>query len=398
MLLQGDLGAGKTVVAQGVGRGLGVPGIVNSPTFVLVNEHLGGRLPMLHADLYRLDDAAEIAELVLDELAADGVLLVEWPERSTEPIAEDVLRVTITPGAGPEERTLTWEARGDRSRALLDRLRAASGSEPAQLETSLAVELSIDSVGMQSSVAVSDAGRPLVEVSWPTGRRHTPSLLPTVDAAMRLAGAERAQLTAVFVDVGPGAYGGIRAGMAAATGIALALGLPAVGVGRLEIEAYAQAAAGVVAAVHAAGRRQWAVARYRGPASEWVQESGPRLVPADDSARRPARRSRRRLLRRPGGAARRDPRRSATRRLDPERPCRNDAPGRAAGRAGLATPGVGARARRRPAPGAAAADLPARAGHRAPAPAAPATPAGRARARGDEARDDEARTIEGVGR
>ena len=136
VLLQGDLGAGKTVVAQGVGRGLGVPGIVNSPTFVLVNEHLGGRLPMLHADLYRLDDAAEIAELVLDELAADGVLLVEWPERSTEPIAEDVLRVTITPGAGPEERTLTWEARGDRSRALLDRLRAASGSEPAQPETS----------------------------------------------------------------------------------------------------------------------------------------------------------------------------------------------------------------------------------------------------------------------
>ncbi len=144
------------------------------------------------------------------------------------------------------------------------------------------MELSIDSVGMQSSVAVSDAGRPLAEISWPTGRRHTPSLLPTVDAAMRLAGAERAQLTAVFVDVGPGAYGGIRAGMAAATGIALALGLPAVGVGRLEIEAYAQAAAGVVAAVHAAGRRQWAVARYRGPASEWVQESGPRLVPADD--------------------------------------------------------------------------------------------------------------------
>ena len=144
------------------------------------------------------------------------------------------------------------------------------------------MELSIDSVGMQSSVAVSDAGRPLVEISWPTGRRHTPSLLPTVDAAMRLAGAERAQLTAVFVDVGPGAYGGIRAGMAAATGIALALGLPAVGVGRLEIEAYAQAAAGVVAAVHAAGRRQWAVARYRGPASEWGEEVGPRLVPADD--------------------------------------------------------------------------------------------------------------------
>jgi tRNA threonylcarbamoyladenosine biosynthesis protein TsaB len=146
------------------------------------------------------------------------------------------------------------------------------------------VELSIDSVGLQSSVAVSDAGRPLVEISWPTGRRHTPSLIPTVDEAMRRAGAERSQLTAVFVDVGPGAYGGIRAGMAAATAIALALGLPAVGVGRLEIEAYAHAAAGVVTAVHAAGRRQWAVARYRGPASQWREEAEPRLVAAGDLA------------------------------------------------------------------------------------------------------------------
>ena len=134
VLLQGDLGAGKTVIAQGVGRGLGVPGVVNSPTFVLVNEHLGGRLPMLHADLYRLDDAGEIAELVLDELAADGVLLVEWPERSAEPIAEDALRVTIAPGDGPEERTLTWEARGDRSEALLRRLRAAAHPETVQPE------------------------------------------------------------------------------------------------------------------------------------------------------------------------------------------------------------------------------------------------------------------------
>ena len=140
------------------------------------------------------------------------------------------------------------------------------------------MELSIDSVGVQSSIAVSEAGRPIAEISWQTGRRHTPSLVPTIDAAMRRAGAERGDLTAVFVDVGPGAYGGIRAGMAAATGVALALGLPAVGVGRLEIEAYAHAAAGAVVAVHAAGRRQWALARYLGPASEWREVAGPGLV------------------------------------------------------------------------------------------------------------------------
>lgn len=145
------------------------------------------------------------------------------------------------------------------------------------------MELSIDSVGLQSSVAVSDAGRPIVEINWETGRRHTPSLVPTVEEAMRRAGVDRAELTAVFVDAGPGAYGGIRAGMAAATGIAVALGLPAVAVGRLEIEAYAHAAsAGMVACVHAAGRGQWALARYRGPASCWIELSGPDLVTLEE--------------------------------------------------------------------------------------------------------------------
>ena len=147
------------------------------------------------------------------------------------------------------------------------------------------MELSIDSVGMQSSVAVSDEGRAVVEINWATGRRHTPSLIPTVDEAVRRAGVERTDLTAVFVDVGPGAYGGIRSGMAAATGIAIALGMPALGVGRLEIEAYAHAGSGgVVACVHAAGRSQWALARYRGPASCWSEVSGPELVTVEELA------------------------------------------------------------------------------------------------------------------
>lgn len=122
LLLSGDLGTGKTVVAQGVGRGLGVEGVITSPTFVLVNEHVGGRLPLLHADLYRLTRAAEIAELTLDEVAAEGVLLVEWPERSLEPIAEDYLRLAITAGPGEADRTLRWEATGERSVALLGAL------------------------------------------------------------------------------------------------------------------------------------------------------------------------------------------------------------------------------------------------------------------------------------
>lgn len=96
-LLQGQLGAGKTVFAQGVGAGLGAPSVVNSPTFVLLNEHLGGRLPLRHADLYRLDDPESIAELGLAEAAEDGVLVVEWPERADGALPADHLFVRITP-------------------------------------------------------------------------------------------------------------------------------------------------------------------------------------------------------------------------------------------------------------------------------------------------------------
>ena len=129
------------------------------------------------------------------------------------------------------------------------------------------------------SVAVSDSGRVLAEISWPTGRRHTPTLVPMIDTVCKAAAIERAQLEAVFVDVGPGAYGGIRAGMAVAAALATALDLAAVGVGRLEIEAYGQAVTrGPIIALHDAGRGQWALAIYQGPAAHWRELTPPMLV------------------------------------------------------------------------------------------------------------------------
>lgn len=126
VLLSGELGAGKTVIAQGVGRGLGVAGVVNSPTFVLVNEYLDGRLPLRHADLYRLEGAAEIAELALEEAAIDGVLLVEWPERGGEALPADHIDVRIASGAEEHEREMTWRARGPIAEGVLASLRASA--------------------------------------------------------------------------------------------------------------------------------------------------------------------------------------------------------------------------------------------------------------------------------
>jgi tRNA threonylcarbamoyladenosine biosynthesis protein TsaE len=108
LLLSGDLGAGKTAFVKGLAEGLGVDsGDVTSPTFTLVHEYRGGRLPLVHVDLYRLE-TADLDDLGLDtDLAGQGVVAVEWPERLTVPPA-DAITVQIV-DAGESARQITIE-------------------------------------------------------------------------------------------------------------------------------------------------------------------------------------------------------------------------------------------------------------------------------------------------
>lgn len=116
--LFGDLGAGKTTLARGLLRGLGLVGEAPSPTFTLVQTYEPPelRLPVWHCDLYRLDDPEEAIELGLEEAFDSALVLIEWPERLGRLLPASALRLHLS-GAGEPQRRLTaevpaaWEAR-----------------------------------------------------------------------------------------------------------------------------------------------------------------------------------------------------------------------------------------------------------------------------------------------
>lgn len=122
VLLTGPLGAGKTVLAQGIGAGLGVERGVVSPTFVIARVHHEGRVPLVHVDAYRLSGLAELDDLDLDSDLTEAVLVVEWGEGLAERLAPEHLHVRLRRERDSDVRTATVEPTGpgwaDRVRAL----------------------------------------------------------------------------------------------------------------------------------------------------------------------------------------------------------------------------------------------------------------------------------------
>ena len=120
--LWGDLGAGKTQVAKGIAVGLGIDATITSPTFILMAEY-PGRLPLFHVDLYRLADAADaLAGGVIDDRQADGLTVVEWPERMGDVLPADRLDVRIG-GRGDEPRAIDVVATAEPYQRYVDAAR-----------------------------------------------------------------------------------------------------------------------------------------------------------------------------------------------------------------------------------------------------------------------------------
>jgi tRNA threonylcarbamoyladenosine biosynthesis protein TsaE len=120
VLIEGDLGAGKTTFVAGVAEGLGVDEQITSPTFILARTY-SGLVPLTHADVYRMDTLGEVADLDLIEEAADGVLMIEWGTavEQSMPASRLVVHLEVS---GQDTRILRFDPLGDWSDRPLEEL------------------------------------------------------------------------------------------------------------------------------------------------------------------------------------------------------------------------------------------------------------------------------------
>ena len=289
--LWGDLGAGKTHLAKAFGAGLGVSDTITSPSFILMAEY-AGRLPLFHIDLYRLADAADaLAGGLIDDRQAAGVTLVEWPDRLGPALPARRLDIVID-GSGEEPRQITATGHPPRAAPIPGYARMSSTHDGRRRAI-----LAIDCATTQVVVAT---GSPTGEVdgatTWPAGYRHGETLLPTISRFLGEQNIRRSRLVGIVVGTGPGAFTGLRVGIATAKGLAHGLGLPIVGISTAE--------ALLAAAASDEGSGDPVLLMPAGPSDRIVVRRGspPALLPAgsepDAGRRRRGRRHRSRRARR----------------------------------------------------------------------------------------------------
>lgn len=255
--LVGPLGAGKTCLARGILRGLGLRGPVASPTFALAREYQGGRIPVRHIDLYRLTPP-EVAELDWRELFySPAVTLVEWADRAEGYLPDQAYRVRLEPGGdhasrGPtatDDRRITItgprpalkrpdpqagldvRAMGELTETELPPLQvgAPAGPPPRMV---LAIDTSTES---RSLALIKDTS--LSERFWgpEPGALPAEDLSGAVRSLIDAAGIALGDLDLIAVASGPGSFTGVKVGLAAVKALAYALRVPLIAVSTLDI-------------------------------------------------------------------------------------------------------------------------------------------------------------------
>ncbi|GAA0476231.1 tRNA (adenosine(37)-N6)-threonylcarbamoyltransferase complex ATPase subunit type 1 TsaE [Alkalibacterium sp. s-m-22] len=122
LLLEGQLGAGKTTFTKGIAEALGISRAVKSPTYTLIKEYTDGKLPLYHMDLYRLEDS-EDEDLGLDDyFYGEGITVVEWGSFMKEDLPEEFIAVSINTSDNLNDREIKFSAQGDQYREVLERL------------------------------------------------------------------------------------------------------------------------------------------------------------------------------------------------------------------------------------------------------------------------------------
>ncbi len=129
LLLSGELGAGKTALVQGFGRGLGITETIVSPTFMLAREYEGGRLALHHVDVYRLEQMQEVFDVGLPEVLDEGgVTVIEWGDAIVPALPADFLEIRLRFGEGDDDRIIEVQCVGPRWNARTRALTQALSS------------------------------------------------------------------------------------------------------------------------------------------------------------------------------------------------------------------------------------------------------------------------------
>lgn len=128
ILLEGNLGAGKTTFTKGLAEGLGIKRVIKSPTYTIIREYLDGRLPLYHMDVYRLEETGGM-DLGLEEyFEGDGVSIIEWATFIPEDLPQEYLQIKLMPvGEELMERELTFYPIGKRYEELMQKFEAKKG-------------------------------------------------------------------------------------------------------------------------------------------------------------------------------------------------------------------------------------------------------------------------------